>query len=344
MSRIRLLSYSQGQKKEKNRNYDTAFIKVNAHASNRPIRVVTNQDPEFACYHSPVLKAAFEGIFIESQTHSFYIGNFLPATCRLMLQWLYSQNLNEPSGRLTKFGKLKSSVKKSRSELSRSQSPPNGRKKTVAQEFERPDRGALIRAWTSTSSPTSNSGGTSSDSSFEVASDIESIIVEISDDNESTSAAKRQPTRDRERRKDFKAERLQACEMSLIQLWVLADKLLILPLQNDTMHLLQKFWAYPDMENTRWLDYVSYMYDNTSKQSPLRQLFLDKTAFDWASRDIILHRADELPRQLLLDLLSILTDAVRSTGTVYRHSEARLVYSRKRRRSYDVREDGGVRD
>ncbi|TVY34943.1 hypothetical protein LSUB1_G007431 [Lachnellula subtilissima] len=48
---------------------------------------------EFACYYSPVLKAAFESEFIEGRTQTYTLDDTTEDAFRLLVQWLYSQRL-----------------------------------------------------------------------------------------------------------------------------------------------------------------------------------------------------------------------------------------------------------
>ncbi|TVY35538.1 hypothetical protein LOCC1_G005519 [Lachnellula occidentalis] len=48
---------------------------------------------EFACYHSPVLKAALNSDFIEGQTHTYTLEDSGETTGRLFVHWLYFQEL-----------------------------------------------------------------------------------------------------------------------------------------------------------------------------------------------------------------------------------------------------------
>jgi hypothetical protein len=48
---------------------------------------------EFACYHSPVLSAAFNSTFLEGQTQTYALEDTTEGAFRLLVQWLYSQKL-----------------------------------------------------------------------------------------------------------------------------------------------------------------------------------------------------------------------------------------------------------
>ncbi|TVY34855.1 hypothetical protein LSUB1_G005411 [Lachnellula subtilissima] len=48
---------------------------------------------EFACYHSPVLKAALNSNFIEGQTQTYTLKEPRETTGRVFVHWLYSQQL-----------------------------------------------------------------------------------------------------------------------------------------------------------------------------------------------------------------------------------------------------------
>ncbi|TVY24086.1 hypothetical protein LHYA1_G006974 [Lachnellula hyalina] len=55
------------------------------------IRFVVHK--EFACYHSPVLKAALNSNFIEGQTQTYTLRDPRETTGRVFVHWLYSQQL-----------------------------------------------------------------------------------------------------------------------------------------------------------------------------------------------------------------------------------------------------------
>ncbi|KAE8451848.1 hypothetical protein EG329_002689 [Mollisiaceae sp. DMI_Dod_QoI] len=49
---------------------------------------------EFACYYSPVLRAAFEGDSMEGKAQSYRLDDISAGACRLLVAWLYSQNID----------------------------------------------------------------------------------------------------------------------------------------------------------------------------------------------------------------------------------------------------------
>lgn len=49
---------------------------------------------EFACHYSPVLNAAFNSEFLEGQTQAYTLEEPDEATTRLLIHWLYTQNLD----------------------------------------------------------------------------------------------------------------------------------------------------------------------------------------------------------------------------------------------------------
>ncbi|TVY89926.1 hypothetical protein LAWI1_G004842 [Lachnellula willkommii] len=48
---------------------------------------------EIACYHSPVLNAAFKSGFIEGRTQTYKLDDVSEGVFKLLVQWLYSQKL-----------------------------------------------------------------------------------------------------------------------------------------------------------------------------------------------------------------------------------------------------------
>jgi uncharacterized protein YegP (UPF0339 family) len=49
---------------------------------------------EFACHYSPVLKAAFNSEFIESQTQTYRLEDAADKAVRLLNHWMYTQTLD----------------------------------------------------------------------------------------------------------------------------------------------------------------------------------------------------------------------------------------------------------
>jgi hypothetical protein len=49
---------------------------------------------EFACHYSPVLNAAFNSSFLEGQTQTYRLEDIGLSAFRLLVQWLYSQNID----------------------------------------------------------------------------------------------------------------------------------------------------------------------------------------------------------------------------------------------------------
>jgi len=48
---------------------------------------------DFACYYSPVFKAAFNGNFIEGQTQEYHLEDVSEETAQFLVQWIYHQTL-----------------------------------------------------------------------------------------------------------------------------------------------------------------------------------------------------------------------------------------------------------
>ncbi|TVY34854.1 hypothetical protein LSUB1_G005410, partial [Lachnellula subtilissima] len=49
---------------------------------------------EFACHYSPVLKAAFNSEFVEGQTQTYVLEEVTEPVARLLVDWLYTQQLD----------------------------------------------------------------------------------------------------------------------------------------------------------------------------------------------------------------------------------------------------------
>ncbi|KAF8865994.1 hypothetical protein BDZ45DRAFT_735942 [Acephala macrosclerotiorum] len=96
--------------------------------------------------------------------------------------------------------------------------------------------------------------------------------------------------------------------LDLIHLWVMADRLLIRPLQNSAIDILEKLWSDPPV--AEWSVVLSYIYENTTPSSPLRHLLVDMIAYLWSSDEMIDNFPDNIPKQLLLDVLKIHSNSV----------------------------------
>lgn len=128
-------------------------------------------------------------------------------------------------------------------------------------------------------------------------------------------------------------------EDSLARLWILADRLLIRPLQNYALKKLEELWGedFPPLDPKRWLNYV---YAHTTADSPLRHLVVDRCAYCVAVESIQEIFAN-IPKEFLLDISAILISAVDSTSKrVIVNGENRPTYDCKRTwRSYLVSEE-----
>jgi len=88
--------------------------------------------------------------------------------------------------------------------------------------------------------------------------------------------------------------------MTLIELWVLADKLLMPRLQND---VLRELYYIMMQSYTAPLRSLHYLYANTAEKSGIRRLFLHRAA-GYCSPDIIKQHVADFPHQFLLDVLA----------------------------------------
>jgi hypothetical protein len=113
-----------------------------------------------------------------------------------------------------------------------------------------------------------------------------------------------------------------AQDLALVQLWVAADRLLMPRLQNAVLLTLDNLWNNPEDERHSTTGCLSYAYDHTSIESPLRSMVVDQFAFVTAPRRIS-ERPDDIPREMLIDLALVLTDAVlplSSEDAEYQHA------------------------
>lgn len=223
------------------------------------MEISANKDKEFACFYSPVLNAAFNGEYVESQTQSYLLEDVAASTCRFLVQWLYTQCFDvchaglEPSVTNIDSNSIKAMI--------------------------------------------------SSDTTHEVE-----------EKRKASAGLAKQVIQKKDAQQDASEEEpgddVYHQELEFIKLWILADALLIRPLQNHIVEVLEAIWDDPRSGDPVWTDFIPYVYDNTSEESPLRHLFIDKIAYDWGSSDILEHHAEALPRELLLDLFSIFSAAI----------------------------------
>jgi BTB/POZ domain len=117
---------------------------------------------------------------------------------------------------------------------------------------------------------------------------------------------------------DPEVEKLWADQdINLIQLWIVADKLLIRPLQNAVINVLEEFWEEPFVRHggpsTSW---IPYAYEHTTAGSPLRNFATDICAYKISPEGFAAH-PDDFPKEVLLDMAMVLSKAV----SIWRHDD-----------------------
>jgi hypothetical protein len=122
--------------------------------------------------------------------------------------------------------------------------------------------------------------------------------------------------------------------MNLIHVLVLIDHLLIPSFQIAIVKELEDLWnshKYP--RRTKFIDHVSYVYENTMPGSPLRNLMIDQCAYELGHGKTFIDRED-LPQEMLLDLVRVLGNGLsvhswekNSQGC---HDKMRPIYKFKR--------------
>jgi BTB/POZ domain len=195
--------------------------------------------PEFACYHSPVLRAAFNSAFLEGQTQIYRLDDVSPTACRLLVKWLYSQSFD-----------------------------------THIDIDDIPEKSVLSTAESEKDSD--KSGDKEEDDSgpspFEAA--------------------------------------WAAQDLHMAQLWVAGDRLLIPRLQNFVMYAWHdQFMKDGGKIRSLSTDWLSYAYQHTCPGSPLRNMAVDRYAYDVNPRTIAKQQV-KLPREMLVDLVLVFTEAV----------------------------------
>jgi hypothetical protein len=103
---------------------------------------------------------------------------------------------------------------------------------------------------------------------------------------------------------------LAAQDLDLVQLWVVADKLLIRPLQNAVIAVLEDFWEQPYARRARRpTSWIQYVYDHTSVGSPLRDFAVDVCAYN-VTPEGFAKAPDDFPKEVLLDMAIVLSKAM----------------------------------
>ncbi|KAE9381284.1 hypothetical protein N431DRAFT_392327 [Stipitochalara longipes BDJ] len=95
----------------------------------------------------------------------------------------------------------------------------------------------------------------------------------------------------------------------LVELWVLADKLLVPALQNVVIKELERLRNKYKTTSTRCLPYV---YEKTGPGSELRKLFISWCAFNVTSTRFE-EKPDHFPHEMLLELAQVLVEKMPDT-------------------------------
>ncbi|KAL2072754.1 hypothetical protein VTL71DRAFT_12097 [Oculimacula yallundae] len=107
----------------------------------------------------------------------------------------------------------------------------------------------------------------------------------------------------------------------LIEIWVLADKLLIPGLQNFAIFELEDLGKRYKTTSTDCLEYV---YERTPSGSPLRKFFLQQCAFNVTSKRF-LERPEQFPKEMLLKLATVMNDAISQLSPAQKKGMAKHV-------------------
>jgi hypothetical protein len=100
----------------------------------------------------------------------------------------------------------------------------------------------------------------------------------------------------------------RAQDLDLAQLWVAGDRLFIPGLQNAVILTWDNLWYSNDGRrcSTSWFNYA---YEHTCVGSHLRNLAVDQLAYS-VNPNVIKKRAEELPREMLIDLTLVYSEAI----------------------------------
>ncbi|TVY35540.1 hypothetical protein LOCC1_G005517 [Lachnellula occidentalis] len=98
---------------------------------------------------------------------------------------------------------------------------------------------------------------------------------------------------------------------SVVELWILADKLLITPLQNLALREIYKLGR---PKGTSISHVIPYVYSNTGPGSPLRRFVVDLCASK-LSASTYLKTPQRFPQAMLIDLATVLAGAITSSAS-----------------------------
>ena len=183
---------------------------------------------ESACLKSPVLKAAFDGTFIEGQTQTYTLESTTPEAFRMFVKWLYSDRLGlQVHGSLENYNQLLNS---------------NWFTEFPEETFQDPNQ--------------------------------------------------------KEKHKD----RCGRQDELLLELWILAEMLLMPRLQNYIVFVLLSIQRKCGTLGPT--DYHS-VYDNTTAESPIRRLIIDRCIYSREAYESA-KSPHRFPSEMLFDLLTAL--------------------------------------
>jgi hypothetical protein len=130
-------------------------------------------------------------------------------------------------------------------------------------------------------------------------------------------------------------------EQNLVKLWVLADYLQIPALQNLVITKLDELWVDYKAVPLRAEQWLNYLYENTREDCPLRNLVLDRVAYNLHPDYLAEFLGRHAPKEFLLELSVLLSRAVRPTAKTHIvDGKERDKYTCRRTwRSYLVPED-----
>jgi hypothetical protein len=107
---------------------------------------------------------------------------------------------------------------------------------------------------------------------------------------------------------------------SLLQLWVLAESLLLPQLQNqimDALHSISQWCLIPFSVN------LKYIYDKTAAASPLRRFVTNLLAWSTPSEDYNDH-AEFYPKDFFVDLAALFSSAVPPKAATHRRNKTEM--------------------
>ncbi|CZT46406.1 uncharacterized protein RSE6_06830 [Rhynchosporium secalis] len=247
---------------------------------------------EFACQGSPVLKAAFNSPFIEGITQTYELDDVRPAVFRMCVTWIYRQKVNIHSRLADENCRL-------------ADEPHAFDEAELGEMIFDLDRDSILAGVVTDEIMTMGKYDLMGDGPLAEAARAMRlhpkgrIMGKGAEQIENTQAEAEDIDDDGYDEEGFvKPDAAEAeQDLNLIQLWLLADRLLMPDLQKEVIRKLRMMGE--DYWSTHW---INHMWENTLPESPLREFAVDLCLQSMPRRYIGMH-PEQFPKELLVEML-----------------------------------------